>query len=377
MSGFGGVVRVVTFDGGSRIEPPLDPAWSALDKLRWHATAAAAVTGLIIEVGETTDLAGHYTVCVGGSVCSLTFESAWTYISGVEVGVAQLRASAGAAASAMRASGHDDAGLLSGRCVAGDDGLSVVGNQPCALQVHPQPDVLGLQVRDAGGDGADKFLNTLEQERASIIRGVLDPAIDRLCRALSDAFQVSGEAPGDGELPLAHSDSSSVVPGAGYTRVDHTVGVAGDASRFDSSTGRVTGEAGAGSTTIITADQVEQHRIAFTPEAAAKIFGRSDAGGAEGRKRGATVASSWFELRPSVVEAEDVAGPGECVDDSAVGHHLKVTSISQAGSLTITHEWCACGAKGRMTVRGGGAGLLGGGGRLDRDRLDPDNRRTS
>lgn len=92
-------VRIHT-DRGSHIEPPLDPSWDDLTKLRWHAGVVAADTGLRVEVRDGAALdaktlrprPGCYSVNVGGSsAAAYSFHEAWTYLSGVSTGVRQVR----------------------------------------------------------------------------------------------------------------------------------------------------------------------------------------------------------------------------------------------------------------------------------------------
>ncbi|MFE9398631.1 hypothetical protein [Streptomyces flavidovirens] len=91
------VTRVRT-EGGSHIEPPLDPAWSELTRLAWHAAVVTHDTGLRIAIhpgrykvnGESVP--GFYNLVVGSSSSGPhTFRSAWDYLNGVDTGARQTR----------------------------------------------------------------------------------------------------------------------------------------------------------------------------------------------------------------------------------------------------------------------------------------------
>ncbi|WP_275558514.1 hypothetical protein [Streptomyces sp. 5-6(2022)] len=78
---------------GSHIEPPLDPAWSDLNKLRWHAAVTAHDTGIAATVQDATytidgkPVPGHYDIIVGASsIGPFDFRSAWDYLNGVSTG---------------------------------------------------------------------------------------------------------------------------------------------------------------------------------------------------------------------------------------------------------------------------------------------------
>jgi hypothetical protein len=86
-------VRRVDNSHGTHIEPPLDPAWSAEDKLRWKAAVTAFDTGLAIWV-EPAEFSingvpqhGCYCIQVGySSAAPFDLDSAWTYLNGIETG---------------------------------------------------------------------------------------------------------------------------------------------------------------------------------------------------------------------------------------------------------------------------------------------------
>ncbi|MFC8278454.1 hypothetical protein ACFUJR_39305, partial [Streptomyces sp. NPDC057271] len=80
------VTRVHT-QRGSHIEPPLDPNWDNLTKLRWHAAVVAHETGLTVEV-EPQPEASDYSVTIVGSssAAAYTYREAWVYLSGIGVG---------------------------------------------------------------------------------------------------------------------------------------------------------------------------------------------------------------------------------------------------------------------------------------------------
>jgi hypothetical protein len=91
------VKRVVHDNGGSHIEPPLDPAWSDLDKLRWHAGVLKADTGVEVSIvtGSTKRLVGGHWAAIhglygynvgGSSGGTMTFDVMWSWINGLERG---------------------------------------------------------------------------------------------------------------------------------------------------------------------------------------------------------------------------------------------------------------------------------------------------
>lgn len=83
------VERVKT-NNGSHIEPPFDKSWSQDEKLAWHAAVTAVDTGLSIRIFRYDY--GYNLVIVGtegrnASIGNPGYDSAWTYLSGISVGV--------------------------------------------------------------------------------------------------------------------------------------------------------------------------------------------------------------------------------------------------------------------------------------------------
>ena len=86
-------VRVQT-ERGSHIDPPLDPSWTRLEKLRWHAEVASFDTGLTILVNPTKKLMPQtfMVTIVGHSGHSdRPFNDAWTLINGISSGASAVR----------------------------------------------------------------------------------------------------------------------------------------------------------------------------------------------------------------------------------------------------------------------------------------------
>ena len=93
-------VRIVSDDTGEDIEPALDQATSDLDKLRWHAGALEAHTGIRVQVttgcstlggriqwhlyGYTMRNASGQFVSSGGS---MDFHQMWSWMNGIGAGV--------------------------------------------------------------------------------------------------------------------------------------------------------------------------------------------------------------------------------------------------------------------------------------------------
>lgn len=89
MSDYPTVTRIET-ERGSHIEPPLDPKWSDLEKLRWHASVSALDGGIDVKVHVTSS--GSYSVQVGmSSAQGCGFYDAWTYIAAATVGAQAAR----------------------------------------------------------------------------------------------------------------------------------------------------------------------------------------------------------------------------------------------------------------------------------------------
>lgn len=65
---------------GSHIVPPLDSAWSDLERLRWKAEVVALDSGLTIAVVLQADAVGEYMIVVGrGSATPFGFsDAAWS-----------------------------------------------------------------------------------------------------------------------------------------------------------------------------------------------------------------------------------------------------------------------------------------------------------
>lgn len=103
------MVRRVSHDSGSHVEPPLDQAWSDLEKLRWHAGVVEAdsgvrafiipramtekaVLGLVGPFRTRWDL---YSIRIGNSSHSaFNFNEAWDFLNGVDAGANAARESA-------------------------------------------------------------------------------------------------------------------------------------------------------------------------------------------------------------------------------------------------------------------------------------------
>lgn len=90
------VIRINTTHG-SHIEPPLDPDWTDLTKLQWHAAVVTYDTGIPIRISDGAykvqsgdqwvDVPGHYSINVGsGCRSALDYRDAWIYLSGVSAG---------------------------------------------------------------------------------------------------------------------------------------------------------------------------------------------------------------------------------------------------------------------------------------------------
>lgn len=83
-------------DGGSSwIEPELDPNWSDLQKLEWHAAVVAHDTGLDLVKVTKSDyrvggipMPGYFCIQIGygHSIAPLSFRQSWSYLNGVARG---------------------------------------------------------------------------------------------------------------------------------------------------------------------------------------------------------------------------------------------------------------------------------------------------
>lgn len=87
------VIDVENDHGGRSPLPPLDPNWSPLTKLRWHAGLVEFRTGIRCRITDDSKLvidgqevADHYGISVGGSKTGMSYAAAWTYLNGVEAG---------------------------------------------------------------------------------------------------------------------------------------------------------------------------------------------------------------------------------------------------------------------------------------------------
>lgn len=89
------VVRVET-ENGSHVEPPLDPEWSNLDKLRWHLAVVLHDVGVdpeLIHVEPARSTSGgvpyesyslHYAHSTFGGP---SFHNMWNLINGIGIGL--------------------------------------------------------------------------------------------------------------------------------------------------------------------------------------------------------------------------------------------------------------------------------------------------
>lgn len=96
------VVRVHTRNG-SHIDPPLNQAWSELDRLRWHAGVVQADCGVTAYItpgalstpgpfGRMRRHMDEYAIRIGArSSSSFNYHEAWDYLNGVEAGANAIR----------------------------------------------------------------------------------------------------------------------------------------------------------------------------------------------------------------------------------------------------------------------------------------------
>lgn len=83
-NGYPQVRRVKDGPRSSHIEPPMNPNWNNLEKLRHHAAVVMLATDLKIRVNQT---GGGYNIQVNStSSSSQCYEDAWLFLSGVETG---------------------------------------------------------------------------------------------------------------------------------------------------------------------------------------------------------------------------------------------------------------------------------------------------
>jgi hypothetical protein len=84
--------HMVRTDRGWSPDPPMDPSWPDLVKLKWHAALVCSKTGINVTVHlQPQDHPGdHYQVTLRGprwaSATIHTYRSAWTYLNGIESG---------------------------------------------------------------------------------------------------------------------------------------------------------------------------------------------------------------------------------------------------------------------------------------------------
>lgn len=95
-----GVHYINEEDGGRTPEPPLDPSWPNIDKLRWLAALVAAETGLRIRFNDGAKSSGpgyEYAwpeligCCIGGTSRSGTYDKLWRALGDVALGVREYR----------------------------------------------------------------------------------------------------------------------------------------------------------------------------------------------------------------------------------------------------------------------------------------------
>ncbi|QMU19333.1 hypothetical protein [Gordonia rubripertincta] len=96
------VTRVHT-ENGSHIEPPLNPDWSELDKLRWKAGVVIADAGVPLRI-TLNDNARYtsdgvdipvYGLQLGSMSTSRRFHAMWDYLNGVSAGAVEALTIAG------------------------------------------------------------------------------------------------------------------------------------------------------------------------------------------------------------------------------------------------------------------------------------------
>lgn len=77
-------VRRVVTGTGSHIEPPLDPAWPDLDKLRWKAAVVLVNTGVAAHVEEQPS--GFVLSGLMFSYGPEDYAGMWSVLNGIEIG---------------------------------------------------------------------------------------------------------------------------------------------------------------------------------------------------------------------------------------------------------------------------------------------------
>lgn len=78
--------------GGSHIEPPLDPEWSDIEKMRWQAGVVLVESGVTVRINDDARYSVNGVdipvigIQIGSSSTSRTFHAAWDYLNGVSAG---------------------------------------------------------------------------------------------------------------------------------------------------------------------------------------------------------------------------------------------------------------------------------------------------
>lgn len=83
-------VERIEDEHGSHIEPPLDNSWPDVDRLRWKAAVVELDTGIPTLVVRDSLNPGRYSINVGHAGTNLTFNEAWVFFMGVDMGARQL-----------------------------------------------------------------------------------------------------------------------------------------------------------------------------------------------------------------------------------------------------------------------------------------------
>jgi hypothetical protein len=102
-------VTRVCDDNGSHIEPPLDPSWSEMDKLRWQAGVVIADAGVPLRItfDDTARLNRNgvdipvYGLRIGGWHSARGFHDMWDYLNGVSAGAVEAAIVVGIKAEAL------------------------------------------------------------------------------------------------------------------------------------------------------------------------------------------------------------------------------------------------------------------------------------
>ncbi|AXH49050.1 hypothetical protein SEA_ECLIPTUS_98 [Gordonia phage Ecliptus] len=97
-------VTRVRDDSGSHIEPPLDPAWSELDQLRWKAGVVIVDAGVPLRITlndharlsrNGVDVPGIYGLQLGHTSSARGFHDMWDYLNGLRAGAVEALRVAG------------------------------------------------------------------------------------------------------------------------------------------------------------------------------------------------------------------------------------------------------------------------------------------